>query len=62
MQEILREQLVAPLSYTRLAPPGVGGLEGPGNYWIPVSITENYRFPILDQFSVLQVYENAAGV
>lgn len=37
LQEILREQEVAPLSYTRLAPPGVGGEEGPGNYWVPVS-------------------------
>lgn len=34
--EIEREQLVAPLSYTRIAPPGVGGEGGPGNYWVPV--------------------------
>ncbi|KAG6897490.1 hypothetical protein C0992_001095 [Termitomyces sp. T32_za158] len=35
-EEILREQKVAPLSYTRLAPAGVGGDGGPGNYWVPV--------------------------
>lgn len=35
-EEIIREQKVAPLSYTRSAPPGVGGEEGPGNYWVPV--------------------------
>lgn len=38
MEEIKREQLVAPLSYTREAPPGIGGEEGPGTYWVPVSI------------------------
>lgn len=37
LEEIQREQLVAPLSYTRVAPPGVGGEDGPGNYWVPVS-------------------------
>ncbi|KAJ4482613.1 Metallo-dependent phosphatase-like protein [Lentinula aciculospora] len=36
LQEIIREQQVAPLSYTRVAPMGVGGVEGPGNYWVPV--------------------------
>ncbi|KAJ3815094.1 Metallo-dependent phosphatase [Lentinula aff. lateritia] len=36
LQEILREQQVAPLTYTRVAPAGVGGVEGPGNYWVPV--------------------------
>ena len=35
--EIQRETLVAPNSYTRLAPNGVGGEGGPGNYWVPVS-------------------------
>ncbi|TEB31884.1 Metallo-dependent phosphatase [Coprinellus micaceus] len=35
-EEILREQQVAPLSYTRLAPNGVGGQDGPGNYWVPI--------------------------
>ncbi|KAG2003214.1 phosphatase DCR2 [Coprinopsis cinerea AmutBmut pab1-1] len=36
IEEILREQKRAPLSYTRLAPKGVGGLQGEGNYWVPV--------------------------
>jgi hypothetical protein len=36
-EEILHEQKVAPFSYTRMAPKGVGGFEGPGNYWVPVS-------------------------
>lgn len=36
LEEILREQEVAPLSYTRTAPAGVGGEGGPGNYWVPV--------------------------
>ncbi|KAI0077617.1 Metallo-dependent phosphatase [Panus rudis PR-1116 ss-1] len=36
IEEILREQRVAPLSYTRAAPPSIGGEDGPGNYWIPV--------------------------
>ncbi len=38
IEEILREQEIAPLSYTRLIP-GVGGVEGPGNYWVPVSLS-----------------------
>ena len=36
LEEIEREQMIAPLSYTRTAPAGVGGTEGPGNYWVPV--------------------------
>ncbi|KAF8485671.1 Metallo-dependent phosphatase [Gautieria morchelliformis] len=36
LAEIEREQLVAPLSYTRVAPQGVGGEGGPGNYWVPI--------------------------
>ncbi|KAF8805826.1 Metallo-dependent phosphatase [Phlegmacium glaucopus] len=43
LEEILREQRVAPLSYTRLSPNGVGGVEGPGNYWVPVSSISFYR-------------------
>ncbi|ESK86704.1 calcineurin-like phosphoesterase [Moniliophthora roreri MCA 2997] len=39
MEEIEREQKVAPLSYTRAAPEGVGGTGGPGNYWVPVYAT-----------------------
>lgn len=45
--EIIREQEVAPLSYTRLAPPGVGGEYGPGNYWVPVYEHVDDPAPIL---------------
>lgn len=38
VEEILREQNVAPLSYTRMSPDGVGGEGGPGNYWVPVRV------------------------
>ncbi|KAG6327332.1 hypothetical protein ID866_11757 [Astraeus odoratus] len=36
IEEIMRETSISPLSYTRSAPPGVGGVGGPGNYWVPV--------------------------
>jgi len=36
IEEIRRELEVAPLSYTRTAPSGIGGFEGPGTYWVPV--------------------------
>ncbi|KAG8931959.1 hypothetical protein FRC02_001839 [Tulasnella sp. 418] len=36
LQEITREQEVAPTSYTRRAPVGVGGEGGEGNYWVPI--------------------------
>ncbi|KAG8808064.1 hypothetical protein FRC17_004148 [Serendipita sp. 399] len=36
LAEIEREQLVAPNTYTRKSPPGVGGQGGEGNYWVPV--------------------------
>ncbi|KAF9446424.1 Metallo-dependent phosphatase [Macrolepiota fuliginosa MF-IS2] len=35
-EEITRERQVAPLSYTRFSPPGIGGPGGAGNYWVPV--------------------------
>jgi len=36
LEEIQHEQLVSPLSYTRVAPPGIGGDGGEGTYWVPV--------------------------
>lgn len=36
LEEIRREQLDSHLSYTRTAPPGIGGEGGEGNYWVPV--------------------------
>ncbi|KAJ3552484.1 hypothetical protein NM688_g4128 [Phlebia brevispora] len=49
LAEILREQEHAPLSYTRLAPPGVGGssIYGPGTYWVPVYAHPNDFQPAL---------------
>ena len=38
-QELEREHLVAPKSYTR-STPGVGGEGGQGTYWVPVSISD----------------------
>ncbi|KAF8842850.1 Metallo-dependent phosphatase [Paxillus ammoniavirescens] len=35
-EEIAREISISPLSYTRFSPPGVGGVGGPANYWVPV--------------------------
>lgn len=34
--EITYERKASPFSYTRLSAPGVGGLQGDGNYWVPV--------------------------
>ncbi|KAG2750503.1 Metallo-dependent phosphatase [Suillus brevipes Sb2] len=36
LEEIQREQLDSYLSYTRTAPPGIGGEGGEGTYWVPV--------------------------
>lgn len=38
LAELKRELEVAPNTYTRPAPPGVGGSAeaGPGSYWVPV--------------------------
>ena len=37
IEEIRREWAQAPhFSYTRTAPPGIGGPSGPGTYWVPV--------------------------
>jgi hypothetical protein len=41
LEEIIREQAVAPLSYTRKSPKGVGGKQGQGTYWVPVSMLES---------------------
>ncbi|KAF8579654.1 Metallo-dependent phosphatase [Ramaria rubella] len=57
LAEIEREQLVAPLSYTRVAPPGVGGEEGPGNYWVPVYQNDRDNEPIL----VLWFFDSRGG-
>ncbi|KAI5121439.1 hypothetical protein M0805_006200 [Coniferiporia weirii] len=56
-EEIKRELEVAPRSYTRLAPPGVGGEEGPGNYWVPVYTKETDAVPSL----VLWFFDSRGG-
>ncbi|KAL4247635.1 Metallo-dependent phosphatase-like protein [Abortiporus biennis] len=55
--EILREQKVAPLSYTRTAPPGVGGEFGPGTYWVPVYADTQAKKPIL----ILWFFDSRGG-
>ncbi|KAG5726696.1 putative inactive purple acid phosphatase 16 [Termitomyces sp. T112] len=56
-EEILREQKVAPLSYTRMAPTGVGGVGGPGNYWVPVYKQKTDASPAL----ILWFFDSRGG-
>ncbi|KAG8986442.1 hypothetical protein FRB93_005274 [Tulasnella sp. JGI-2019a] len=56
--EIEREQLIAPMSYTRKAPPGVGGESGPGNYWVPVYAHEDDHAPSL----IIWFFDSRSGV
>ncbi|KAG6906472.1 hypothetical protein DXG01_013799 [Tephrocybe rancida] len=56
-EEILREQKVAPLSYTRMAPSGVGGVGGPGNYWVPIYRRKTDASPAL----VLWFFDSRGG-
>jgi len=58
LEEIEREQRVAPLSYTRVAPPGVGGEGGPGNYWVPVYGNEDDHTPML----IMWFFDSRGGV
>ncbi|KAJ3561375.1 hypothetical protein NP233_g10228 [Leucocoprinus birnbaumii] len=51
-EEIARELKVAPLSYTRTAPAGVGGEGGPGNYWVPRGVLK----PQLDRSPSLVIW------
>ncbi|KAF4616807.1 hypothetical protein D9613_008404 [Agrocybe pediades] len=57
LEEIQRELRVAPLSYTRIAPKGVGGEEGPGNYWVPVYRNDKDHAPIL----ILWFFDSRGG-
>jgi len=57
VEEILREQEVAPLSYTRMAPRGVGGTGGPGNYWVPIYRRKNDAAPVL----ILWFFDSRGG-
>ncbi|KAJ7144464.1 Metallo-dependent phosphatase-like protein [Mycena epipterygia] len=58
LDEILREQAIAPLSYTRAAPRGIGGRAGPGNYWVPVYATASAPAPAL----ILWFFDSRGGV
>ncbi|KAJ8521806.1 hypothetical protein ONZ45_g1542 [Pleurotus djamor] len=59
LDEIRRELRVAPLSYTRIAPPGIGGAdtEGPGNYWVPIYRSKEDEAPAL----VLWFFDSRGG-
>ncbi|EIM80979.1 Metallo-dependent phosphatase [Stereum hirsutum FP-91666 SS1] len=59
LAEIKRELSIAPLSYTRVAPNGVGGDPemGPGTYWVPVYNTTNDTEPAL----VLWFFDSRGG-
>ncbi|KIJ63787.1 hypothetical protein HYDPIDRAFT_133633 [Hydnomerulius pinastri MD-312] len=57
LKEIQRELSISPLSYTRIAPPGVGGVGGPGNYWVPI-YRKKYDFaPVL----ILWFFDSRGG-
>jgi hypothetical protein len=57
LKEIRREQEVSPLSYTRAAPPGVGGEGGEGNYWVPIYERESDQAPAL----ILWFFDSRGG-
>ncbi|RDB18404.1 putative inactive purple acid phosphatase 16 [Hypsizygus marmoreus] len=56
-EEILREQKVSPLSYTRMSPPGVGGQGGQGNYWVPIYRKKTDAVPVL----ILWFFDSRGG-
>ncbi|KAH7105234.1 Metallo-dependent phosphatase [Auriculariales sp. MPI-PUGE-AT-0066] len=58
MAEIERERKVAPLSYTRAAPKGVGGEQGPGNYWVPIYRSKRDSSPSL----ILWFFDSRGGI
>ncbi|KAJ6543028.1 Metallo-dependent phosphatase-like protein [Mycena capillaripes] len=59
LDEIAREQAIAPhLCYTRAAPPGIGGIGGPGNYWVPIYETPTALAPAL----VLWFFDSRGGI
>ncbi|CAA7268305.1 unnamed protein product [Cyclocybe aegerita] len=57
IEEIERELKVAPMSYTRVGPDGVGGTQGPGNYWVPIYAKESDLAPIL----ILWFFDSRGG-
>ncbi|KAF4607507.1 hypothetical protein EYR38_001579 [Pleurotus pulmonarius] len=57
LEEIQRELRVAPMSYTRTAPKGVGGAGGEGNYWVPVYYSIHDKAPAL----ILWFFDSRGG-
>ncbi|KAJ8689638.1 hypothetical protein PTI98_012521 [Pleurotus ostreatus] len=57
LEEIQRELRVAPMSYTRTAPKGVGGAGGEGNYWVPVYYSVHDKVPAL----ILWFFDSRGG-
>jgi len=57
IEEIRREQRDSPLSYTRTAPPGIGGPSGPGTYWVPVYEKKQASTPTL----ILWFFDSQGG-
>ncbi|KAF9224759.1 Metallo-dependent phosphatase [Gyrodon lividus] len=57
-EEIVRETSVSPHSYTRFSPPGVGGVGGPANYWVPVYEKDTDSAPVL----LLWFFDSRGGV
>ncbi|KAF9510289.1 hypothetical protein BS47DRAFT_1348214 [Hydnum rufescens UP504] len=57
LAEMEREVKLAPLSYSRRAPPGVGGIGGEANYWVPVYADKSARSPCL----VLWFFDSRGG-
>jgi len=55
--EMKRELEIAPLSYTRPAPPGVGGPGGPGTYWVPIYSSQHATTPRL----ILWFFDSQGG-
>jgi len=55
--EFERELQIAPLSYTRHAPSGVGGPGGPGTYWVPIYTSKSATSPRL----VLWFFDSQGG-
>jgi len=58
IEEIMREQKVAPLSYTRTSSTGIGGTGGPGTYWVPVYGEAHDRAPAL----ILWFFDSRGGI
>ncbi|KAI6096073.1 Metallo-dependent phosphatase [Pisolithus croceorrhizus] len=58
IEEIERETSITPFSYTRRSPPGVGGVGGPGNYWVPIYEKETDLSPAL----ILWFFDSRGGV